>query len=103
MQQTFALVAGFARGNAFTNANKLLDHVMAHGPAAQDRNHRCFTAAYGCQRSIVEKAAAFLRAAGLFPDAGYLHCPTEAAETRITDDEIQQGQEPGDIQTKERT
>ncbi len=85
VQQTFALVAGFATGNAFTNANKLLDHVMAHGPAAQNQKPPLLHSGVRLPSEYVEKAAAFLRAAGLFPDAGYLRCPTEARELRITD------------------
>ena len=85
VKQTFALVADFPGGNAFTNANKVLDHVMAYGAAARDQEPPLLYSGARLPAEFVDQAVAFLRAAGLFSDAGYLHCPTEAAETRITD------------------
>ncbi|MBM4089737.1 MAG: dihydrodipicolinate synthase family protein [Planctomycetes bacterium] len=71
VQQTFALVADFPVGNAFTNANKLLDHIMAHGSAAQEYEPPLLRGGTRLPAEFVERAATFLRGAGLFPDAGY--------------------------------
>jgi dihydrodipicolinate synthase/N-acetylneuraminate lyase len=84
VQQTFALVTDLPAGNAFTNANKVLDHVMAHGSAARDRELPMLYSGVRLPAEYVEQAAAFLRAAGLFPDAGYLACPASATEAEAT-------------------
>jgi hypothetical protein len=77
VQRTFALVADFPAGNAFTNANKVLDHIMAYGAAARDRDPPLLYSGVRLPAEFVERAAAFLRAAGLFPDAGYLGSPED--------------------------
>ena len=72
VQQTFALVAEFPAGNAFTNANKVLDHVMAYGVAARDHEPPLLYSGVRLPAEFVERASTFLREAGLFPDVGYL-------------------------------
>jgi dihydrodipicolinate synthase/N-acetylneuraminate lyase len=36
VREAFALVQGLPQGNAFANANKAMDHFMAHGTGAED-------------------------------------------------------------------
>jgi dihydrodipicolinate synthase/N-acetylneuraminate lyase len=71
VQQTFALVADFPAGNAFTNANKVLDHRMAYGPAAGDRQPPLLYRGVRLPAEYIERAEDFLRAADLLPDLGY--------------------------------
>jgi 4-hydroxy-tetrahydrodipicolinate synthase len=71
VQQTFALVADFPDGNAFTNANKVLDHLMAYGPAARDRQPPLLYRGMRLPAESIERAEGFLRAADLLPDVGY--------------------------------
>jgi dihydrodipicolinate synthase/N-acetylneuraminate lyase len=71
VQQTFALVADFPAGNAFTNANKVLDHLMAYGPAAGDHQPPLLYRGVRLPAESIERAEDFLRAADLLPDLGY--------------------------------
>ncbi len=60
--------------------------VLVQRPlAARDQEPPLLYSGARLPAEFVEKAAAFLRAAGLFSDGGYLHCPTDAAKARITD------------------
>ena len=66
-------LADFATGNPFTNANKTLDHIMAHGPAAAAGiEPPLLYSGVRLPATYIQQAANFLRAADLLPDAGYL-------------------------------
>jgi hypothetical protein len=71
VQQTFALVSDFKTGNAFTNANKVLDHIMAFGPAASEHEPPLLYSGVRLPAAYVKKASGYLDAAGLFPKEGY--------------------------------
>jgi dihydrodipicolinate synthase/N-acetylneuraminate lyase len=68
----FDLVAGFPTGNPFTNANKVLDHIMAHGPAAAGYTPPLLYSGTRLPKVWVESAIESLRANGLLPARGYL-------------------------------
>ena len=85
VQRTFALVADFPAGNAFTNANKVLDHVMAYGAAARDQEPPLLYSGVRLPTEFVEQAAAFLREAGLLPYVGYLSGTVEGEEAKTLD------------------
>jgi dihydrodipicolinate synthase/N-acetylneuraminate lyase len=71
VQQTFAMVADFPTGNAFTNANKVLDHWMAYGSAARDYQPPLLYRGVRLPADYLDRAEQFLRAADLLPEAGY--------------------------------
>jgi hypothetical protein len=71
VQQTFALVADFPAGNAFTNANKALDHWMAYGSAARDHQPPLLYRGVRLPTDYLERAGQYLRAANLLPNDGY--------------------------------
>jgi len=68
----FALVRGFPAGNAFTNANKILDHLMAHGEAGLRRQPPLLYSGVRLPAALVESAAAVLQQHELMPRRGYL-------------------------------
>lgn len=70
--EAFAAVAEVRVGNAFTNANKALAHVMAYGRAAGDAPPPRLYAGGHLPRSVLETAAAALARHGLLPEHGYL-------------------------------
>ncbi len=72
VQQTFDLVADFATGNPFTNANKTLDHIMAHGAAAAGVEPPFLYSGVRLPAVFVRRSVGFLQAADLLPDDGYL-------------------------------
>lgn len=68
----FGLVRDFPTGNAFTNANKVLDHLMAHGEAGLRREPPLLYSGARLPTTWIEQAAALLRQNGLMPASGYL-------------------------------
>ena len=73
VHRTFALVADFGTGNPFTNANKVLDHLMAHGSSAAKHPPPLLYGGVRLPTAFVEQADQYLRAAHLLPATGYLH------------------------------
>lgn len=69
---TFAAVAAVEAGNAFTNANKAIDHVMAYGPGAADVPPPMLHAGVRLPSAVIEQAMAILRGVGMMPDQGYV-------------------------------
>ncbi len=70
--EVFALVGEIPCGNAFTNANKAIEHFMAFGPAAADRQGPML---HGCIRipaGILSATSDILRRYDLMPPKGYL-------------------------------
>ena len=72
VQGCFEMVAGFPAGNAFTNANKVLDHLMAYGEAGVRREPPLLFGGVRLPSAFVESAAALLRQNDLMPATGYL-------------------------------
>lgn len=68
----FAIVRDFPTGNAFTNANKILDHLLAYGPAALQCAPPLLYSGVRLPREFVEQAHALLAAHHLLPTTGYL-------------------------------
>jgi dihydrodipicolinate synthase/N-acetylneuraminate lyase len=68
----FEVVGGFPAGNAFTNANKALDHVLAFGEDAVAEPPPLLHSGRRLPTEFVEQAAAVLRQEDLFPLQGYL-------------------------------
>jgi 4-hydroxy-tetrahydrodipicolinate synthase len=67
----FAWVVEFDAGNPFTNANRVLDHRMAYGSAAGERELPLLYGGTRLPAKYIERADGFLRAAGLFPESAY--------------------------------
>lgn len=68
----FEMVASFPAGNAFTNANKVLDHLMAYGEAGRRLEPPLLYGGVRLPADFVERAAALLRQDNLMPTTGYL-------------------------------
>jgi len=68
----FELVHGFPTGNAFTNANKVLDHLMAHGENGLHREPPLLYSGVRLPAAWIERAAMLLRQNVLMPATGYL-------------------------------
>jgi dihydrodipicolinate synthase/N-acetylneuraminate lyase len=68
----FEIVAPFPAGNAFTNANKVIDHLMAYGEAGLRREAPLLYSGVRLPAAFVESAAALLRQNALMPAIGYL-------------------------------
>jgi dihydrodipicolinate synthase/N-acetylneuraminate lyase len=68
----FDLVSEFPTGNPFTNANKTLDHILAHGPQALTAPAPLLYSGVRLPVTFVERAYELLRDQDLMPDAGYL-------------------------------
>ena len=74
----FDLVEGLPNGNAFANANKAMDHWMAHGPAAVTAAPPRLYAGSRLPEAVIVAAGESLDAHGLLPAQGYLEAPEEA-------------------------
>jgi dihydrodipicolinate synthase/N-acetylneuraminate lyase len=68
----FAAVAEVRVGNAFTNANKAMAHIMAYGRGALEAPPPRLYAGRHLPRSVLEKVTASLERHGLLPQRGYL-------------------------------
>jgi dihydrodipicolinate synthase/N-acetylneuraminate lyase len=68
----FSLVRGFPAGNVFTNANKVLDHLMAYGEAGLRHEPPLLYSGVRLPVDFVEAAARLLRQEDLMPPRGYL-------------------------------
>ena|SRR5688572_14382024 len=68
----FETVGRFPTGNAFTNANKVLDHLMAYGEAGVRREPPLLYSGVRLPTVFVESAAALLHQNNLMPVKGYL-------------------------------
>jgi dihydrodipicolinate synthase/N-acetylneuraminate lyase len=70
--ELFALAGQVGYGNAFTNANKAMDHYLAHGPEAARLPPPRLRSGRRLPSGLVEAAGAALRRHGLMPARGYL-------------------------------
>ncbi len=69
----FAAAAPLPYGNAFTNANKSLDHFMAHGPGARGVTPPRLHSGQRLPADLIDRAGAELERHGLMPVRGYLN------------------------------
>lgn len=72
MAETFAAAAPLPSGNVFTNANKALDHFMAHGPAAAGLPGPRLHGGGHLPPALIAETGAILARHGLMPARGYL-------------------------------
>ena len=70
--RVFDLVADLPDGNAFANANKAVDHFLAHGPKASEVPPPRLHAGSTLPREVIEATGRTLADWGLMPDCGYL-------------------------------
>jgi len=68
----FELVADLPWGNAFTNANKALDHFMAHGAGAAGLPPPRLYCGERLPQAVVARAGRLLEQHGLMPARGYM-------------------------------
>lgn len=68
----FKLVEGFSAGNSFTNANKVLDHLMAFAEEGLHRDPPILYSGVRLPAKFIAHAADLLRQEELFPVRGYL-------------------------------
>jgi len=68
----FAAVRTLPQGNAFANANKAIDHVMAHGPEATRIAPPLLHGGIRLPVEAIHAVGTILRGAGLMPEMGYL-------------------------------
>ena len=67
----FAIVSDFPVGNAFANANKMLDHCMAHGEEALLIDPPMLYSGTRLPKSFIECGLRLLRQHSLLPKIGY--------------------------------
>ena len=71
VSRAFAIVHEFPFGNAFANANKVLDHCMAYGEAASNIAPPLLYNGERLPKNFIESAAILLRQHSLLPKSGY--------------------------------
>lgn len=71
--QVFELVADLPDGNAFANANKAVDHFMAHGPDAADLPPPRLHAGSVLPSQVIRVTGELLVHYNLMPSSGYLN------------------------------
>ncbi len=71
VEQAFAIVAAFPAGNAFANANKVLDHCMAYGDRALEFDPPLLYSGTRLPVDFVESGLKLLREYALLPQRGY--------------------------------
>lgn len=67
----FSIVSDFPVGNAFANANKMLDHCMAYGDGALLIDPPMLYSGTRLPTSFIERALTLLRQHSLLPKTGY--------------------------------
>jgi dihydrodipicolinate synthase/N-acetylneuraminate lyase len=70
--EVFDLAGKVGYGNAFTNANKAMDHFFAHGPGAAQVTPPRLYSGNRLPKELLEAAGAALKRHGLMPETGYL-------------------------------
>ncbi|MFC1805984.1 dihydrodipicolinate synthase family protein [Planctomycetota bacterium] len=68
----FELVDDLPHGNRYTNANKAVDHFMAHGPSAAALAPPMLHAGVRLPQAVIDATGALLSQLGLMPGRGYL-------------------------------
>lgn len=69
----FELVDGLPWGNRYTNANKAIDHFLAHGPAAASLAPPRLHCGERLPQAVLDATGALLSQLGLMPGEGYLN------------------------------
>ena len=69
--KVFAIVQPLPHGNAFTNANKAIDHFLAYGPNAASHPGPLLHAGVRLPREILSATGEVLDNQGLLPEKGY--------------------------------
>ena len=72
VRRVFDLVADLPDGNPFANANKAIDHFLAHGPGAVDATPPRLHAGSTLPADVIRTTAEILTEYRLMPGAGYL-------------------------------
>ena len=72
IRSVFALVQPLPCGNAFTNANKAIDHFFAYGPWADAADGPMLHAGVRIPDDVMTATGAVLKRLQLMPDRGYL-------------------------------
>ena len=72
-QEVFDLAGRVGYGNAFTNANKAMDHFFAHGPDAGKIAPPMLHSGRRLPMELIDAAGGALRRHGLMPRSGYLN------------------------------
>lgn len=72
VNEVFAAAAPLRDGNAFTNANRAVDHFMAHGPRASDVAPPRLHSGQRLPAELIAVTGAALARHGLMPARGYL-------------------------------
>jgi hypothetical protein len=73
VSQVFALVTDIPEGNAFSNANKAVDHYMAFGAEARLIPPPMLHAGTRVPRDVILRVGEVLESAHLIPETGYLN------------------------------
>jgi dihydrodipicolinate synthase/N-acetylneuraminate lyase len=68
----FTIVKPLTHGNAFTNANKAIDHFLAYGPNAASRPGPLLHAGVRLPQEILTATGKALDSQGFLPERGYL-------------------------------
>jgi dihydrodipicolinate synthase/N-acetylneuraminate lyase len=71
-EEVFDLAGKIGYGNAFTNANKAMDHFFAHGPGAVKVTPPRLYSGNRLPTELIEAVGAALKRHGLMPERGYL-------------------------------
>ncbi len=71
VHRTFSIVSEFPVGNAFANANKLLDHCMAYGDGALLIDPPMLYTGAILPKSFIDSAWTLLRQHSFLPEVGY--------------------------------
>ena len=72
VEHVFTLVNDMPDGNAFTNANKAMDHYMAFGAKARRTQPPRLHAGTLIPEDVIMRVGEVLESANLIPDKGYL-------------------------------
>jgi dihydrodipicolinate synthase/N-acetylneuraminate lyase len=73
VEQVFALVADMPDGNAFSNANKAVDHYMAFGADARLITPPILHAGTPIPKDVIQRVGEVLESAELIPLTGYMN------------------------------
>lgn len=73
VNEVFTAAAPLPYGNAFTNANKAIDHFMAHGPGARSATPPRLHSGEQLPAELIATAGAALERNDLMPARGYLN------------------------------
>lgn len=70
--RAFRLASNLPSGNVFTNANKLIDHIMAYSSKWKENRLPRLHSGDSLPRKMIEQVEEILRELNLFPEKGYM-------------------------------